>query len=241
MKICIFGNSVGLKMRPERTGKGQKTYGEILENRGHFVRNVCKAGVMINEVFAFLDDEVLCFFPDVVIINFGIVEVCQRNTIRALNNSTILNYYRNTIFRRSYSFQSGLVQCILKALKKIQTILASLLHLRWQWFDENKFIEVLTDSIKIIQRETAAHVIILGCSPCDDRVSRLLPGSNEAIQSVNDRMSQIAHSSSGHIQFIDPAIFLHQKKLAELVPDGIHFSSEGHRLVAEKIASLLPK
>jgi len=106
MKICVLGNSVGLRIRPPRSDRSEMTYAEALESKGYLVRNLSRAGVMLNEAFAFLEEELITFFPDAVILHFGVVEVCYRQTFRWPNNQAIENYYMNRIINRPNRFNT---------------------------------------------------------------------------------------------------------------------------------------
>ena len=92
MRITILGNSVALRMRPPRSDPGDGTYAEWLSRQGHDVRTVASAGTLLSEAFATLDSDVVATFPDCVIINYGVVEVCYRRTARWINNRTLINY-----------------------------------------------------------------------------------------------------------------------------------------------------
>jgi hypothetical protein len=231
-------------MRPARLGRHEKTYGEILEERGHRVRNACKAGVMINEAFGYIDDEVISFYPDAVIFHFGIVEICRRRTIRFLNNLAVRNYYRNNVFVHEYRDDTIIEKInhfVIRAVRKIQTEFAKLFHADWQWLNEKRFIKILEESINIIRRETGAKAIIIGCSPCDERVNRILPGSQSAVVSVNSSMKELAEAEPENIVFIDPVEFVNKDNIAEMIPDGIHFSSKGQTLISELLLQALEK
>jgi hypothetical protein len=244
MKICIFGNSVGFRIRPPRRDCQDLTYSEILESSGHRIRNVSKAAVMINEAFTFLEEEVITFFPDLVIIHFGIVEICYRRTFRWANNQAIENYYMNRFFRRPYVFNTPMrrvFQFTLRAFNSCTRLVSSLLGLRWQWLSTKQFLLALRSVVEVILKETKARIIIIGITPCSDRVEYLLKGSRSRIIEANLGMKEICEQFSDRMKYLDPESFIHQQNMADLVPDGIHFSAEGHRQLVSEINTLIER
>jgi hypothetical protein len=247
MKICILGNSVSLRMRPARNISTDLTYSEILEARGHSVKNVSKAGVMLNEAFAYLDDEVISFFPDLVIIHFGVVEVSYRQTVRWLNNFVIQNYYLNRVFSRSFRLDSlswRFASLFIRAANFVTHRVASFFEFKWQWFPTKDFLAVLRSTIDVILKETGATVFLVGISHRGLRVEKTLQGSAEEITAANEIVQRLSPSYGRRVQYLDPNRFLQLGAADDLIPDGVHFSARGHRLMADEILaaiSLLPE
>jgi lysophospholipase L1-like esterase len=240
-RVCILGNSVGLRIRPPRESPAELTYAEILEQKGYAVRNLSRAGVMISEAFALLDDEVISHFPDVVIVQFGVVEVCSRQTFRALNNLAISNYYLNGVFRRNFEFPTlfgSARKYVFRAANALTRRFASFFDFSWQWLTPRKFLLVLEAIIERITKETAARVIVLGVNPCSDRIERLLGSSQAKIHQLNQEMKAFCEQRS-RVQFLNPETIFNAAELDALVPDGVHLSARGHRLLAEELCRTL--
>ncbi len=237
-RICILGNSVGFKMRPPRQSAEEKTYGEILSDNGYCVRNISKAGVMLNEAFASLDDELITWFPDTVIIQFGVVEMCQRQTSRRLNNRLIKNYYLNMVHGRAYVFDS-LFTKVLETLGRIVNgggrRFVGLVGLRWQWLSLDRFLSVLEAVLEHVNKETGAMTLMVGINPVSPRITRILPDSGEIIEAANAAMKNLAARFPGRVRFLDMKELIGGNMVETTVPDGIHLSAQGHRLLAERI------
>jgi lysophospholipase L1-like esterase len=101
--------------------------------------------------------------------------------------------------------------------------------LKWQWLSTERFIEVLSAVVQVVQKETGAAVIVVGITPCSERVERQLKGSGEAIREANERMLRLCARMGPRVSYLDPGSFLTPDNYEAMVPDGIHFSSEGHR------------
>jgi len=241
VKICVFGNSVAFRMRPPRSGPEQRTYPEWLRCDGHEVRVVARAGVLLNEAFATLDDQVITEFPDVVIVNFGIVEVCYRQTVRWINNRTITNYYLNQVFDQEFTYDTAGQRARLflwRAVNALTRRLSAVVGLRWQWLSTDRFLQVLDETVGRILKETEARVIVLGINPCSERVERVLEGSLEEIAAANERVRAMVATHGTRASFVSPAECI-ASRVDELVPDGIHFSADGHRVIANALRSAL--
>jgi len=238
----VLGNSVALRIRPPREGPEERTYAEWLRQDGHEVTVVAQAGVLLEEAFATVEDDVIARFPDCVIINHGVVEACARQTIRWLNNRTIRNYYLNAVLGRPYEFDSWssrLSQLWWRGLNGSARRLAALLGLRWRWTGPDRFLEVLETTVKVILKETSARVVLLGINPTSARIEGQLTGSVEAIRSANASMRELGGRLGARVTFLDPHKCLGDQPAGEAVPDGIHLSATAHRHTAGALRPLL--
>lgn len=242
MKICILGNSVGFRIRPARNDGREMSYSEILEARGHRVRNVSKSAIMINEAFAYLEEDVLTFFPDVVILHYGIVEASNRRTFRWTNNKAIVNYYTNRLFARSFTFDSlpnRVCHLFLRAFNAGTRRLSTRLGIQWQWLPTPRFLVVLKAMLEQIVKETHAVILVIGVTPCINRDDNLTQGSLENILHLNERMKAVCEQYPSRVRYLDPGSFLRECDMDALVPDAVHFSAEGHRQLAGAVLHLL--
>ncbi|MFC1628600.1 SGNH/GDSL hydrolase family protein [Gemmatimonadota bacterium] len=242
MRVSVIGNSVGMRIRPPCRGKQDMLYSARLAGQGHEVSNHTRAGIMINEAFGYLDDEVITEHPDFVILNFGIVEVCFRQTPRRLQNSLIHNYYLNQLHGRPFMFLSGwrrVRHLILRVINGSIRRGAVILNLRWQWFRTERFMTVMKSMIDVLLKETSAEICLIGINPCTARIERVVRGTSEEISRTNALLRELAASYPARIHFLDPIDVLGKDEAADLVPDGIHYSAEGHRLMAESLQRLI--
>lgn len=242
VSVCVVGNSVGFRIRPPRQHGGEATYSEHLQRLGFEVRTVCRSGVTIAEAFGRLEEDVLTYFPKVVIVQFGIVELCYRRTVRRLNNATIRNYYLNSIAGRPYQFWGPprrLWTWVRRAVNVLTARTAGALGIRWQWLSTSRFLEVLDAMLEAILKETAAHVFVLGIPPPSPRVERILAGSSAVVADANSRMANRCRSLGPRAAFVEPGEWLDSDDVPALLPDGIHLSSEAHRRLAAVLARLI--
>lgn len=242
MKICVIGNSAALKIRPPRANAAEKTYSEILEAAGHHVRNVSRAGVTLQEAFGLLEDDVITFFPDAVIVHHGVVEVCYRRTIRKWNNAAIPNMYLNAIFQRGYQFDDApfrAINFVRRGLNWATKTAARIAGGKWQWQKPQDFVRVVEETCKLILKETGARVLVVGITPCSSRVERILPGSGDEILRTNQLLRTLCQRFGERASFVETESWMTEADLPRLAPDGIHFSADGHALLAKRILSAL--
>jgi hypothetical protein len=197
---------------------------------------------MLNEAFGLLEEDVITFFPNLVIMHFGIVEVSARRTIRPVNNKTIVNYYTNRYFYRPFTFPQSPYSFFVflsRAVNSLVRRFASIFGLKWQWLSTKRFLMVMRSMLETIIKETNAHIIVIGVSPCSERVESILDGTRENIGKMNKGMEDLCKELGDRIHYLDPSDFMMDRCIEELVPDGIHFSAEGHRLLADKLLQLM--
>lgn len=241
MRIVVHGNSVAMRVRPPRDRAMDGSYAELLRVAGHEVTTVSRAGVMLSESFATLEDDVVSLAPEVVILQHGIVEICPRRTIRALNNRTIQNYYLNRVHGTRYRFAGGLdglVHLSARIANRLVRRAAAALGIQWSWMTLPRFLEVMEHTIGVLRKETGAQVIVLGVNPTTPRVESQLPGTGAAIVAANDALAALCARLGPQVSFVDPAALLGEAA-ASAVPDGIHYSAEGHRRIAAHLVTRL--
>jgi hypothetical protein len=242
MRICVFGNSVALRIRPPRSKAQDRTYAEWLREDGHDVTVIARAGALMAEAFATIEDDVVSAFPEYVVINHGVVEICLRQTIRSLNNRPITNYYLNSVFARPYVFGTSLARLeglVWRVINGGMRRLNSALNFRWQWMPVDRFIEVMDRTIALILKETSARIVVVGINPCSPRVEQRLQGSAKAISVANTAMVDLCERFGRRVTFVDPAVAFEGACPEEMVPDGIHLSAEGHRRIARLLSSMM--
>lgn len=87
MRIVISGNSIPIQIYPKIAGA--KTFGQLL---GYDVVHACYPKKTIRQAYENLNSEIICHFPDVIIVCYGIVECFP------------WFYFRNRMSRRKFSF-----------------------------------------------------------------------------------------------------------------------------------------
>jgi len=201
--------------------------------REHEVINRCRSGTIVSEQFLSLEEDLLSVYPDVVIINFGIIEVFERQTLRRINNLPIRNYYNNSVLGRKYRAKSAGIDFWARVFNFFSRIIAKALGLRWRWLDTSAFIGALRVVCDIALKETSAVVILIELPVFPGASSRYSAATNDEIRKINMAMYQWQSGSLGRIKVLSLEKWIADPIAhARFYPDGIHFSALGHRVIA---------
>lgn len=226
MKITIIGNSVALRVRPSEVPSKNKNYTFILQEsfgQKAVVENKALGATTISNWLK-MSDYIINSFPNIYIINIGVVDSTIREVplwLYRLSNRKIDNYLTK-IFK---GFYRGPIAVMRPFLSKIRG--------SRPWISYNKFEDSFDQLVQLILKETNAQIITLPINIANDRIEKQLPGSRKNHAKYNQVMKDITEQ---HKQtFLD----LTDLTSEDHYPDGVHFNSKGHQVVAEKLTSIL--
>ena len=236
--ICIVGNSVSLLVRPPRSGPHEKTYAEILRDRGFSIVHSGKQAVLAADLYHYLEDEVVRHFPDYVVIHFGIVDCTSRARPRWLQHFFNLNDWSNSVVGSAFISQGGrILRIVLRRIYRslIERTLYAL-GLSWRWLSVEDFKLIYLDVIQRLFLDTPVKkVLLVGITPVSDELERRVAGTRANAKIYNTVMRSISLTTPD-TQYIDADT----QEFANLTVDGIHLTARGHELLARHIeASLL--
>lgn len=235
---------MGLRVRPPAAGLSDGPYPELLLREGWQVYNTSRAAITVEEAIANVDDDVVAIMPDVVVLQFGVVEVCLRRSVRWIHNYPIINYYNNTHLGRRYvpiKSRWRWTHWLCAWLNKAISVTATKIGVQWQWISNERFIEAIEFLVRLLLKETRATVLVMGISPLSRRVERLLNGSSECIQAANHALADSCTALGPRVYFVDVERLIGDERVEELVPDGVHFSADGHKLVSGLLSVLFER
>ncbi|MDX2362883.1 MAG: SGNH/GDSL hydrolase family protein [Crocinitomicaceae bacterium] len=221
-KIVIAGNSVGVRIRPFESG--DSSYSDLLRREHNGLVNLCASGEMIG-TFSLHSDKIIREKPDVVILQFGIVELSSRSTSRALYNYL---HYR----AKRTSFGAFVKHIINGVESKLRSVLVHLGFKR-SWYRTSRFLKEYEFLVSQLTNNSDARVICMGVNIPNDRVEKQLPGSRKRVTKANEALQEISKKYT-ECYFIDVNHFG-----SENYPDGIHYSAKGHREVLDSILELM--
>lgn len=239
-KIVILGNSVPLLMDPPRKEKGEKTYGERLEDMGFRVFNRAKQAVVVSDLYRYMEDECTRLFPDIVVLNFGIVECTTRVRSRRMHSYFSENAWKNSIIDVGYVNTLGRIERrIGKKIFRIGEKALFALGFRRRWVSAKDFEFIIKDVIRVLFRDTNTRCVclvpILNGAPWLEREA---PGTLEAIGVYNSAMRRISSELEG-VRFLEPSSIYRGDEEKDISGDGIHLSAHGHARVADEIAQCI--
>lgn len=240
MRICILGNSVPLLVSPYRQNEEEMTYGEILRNNLFEVKNCGRQSTMISDLYKTLEEDCLSFFPDIVVLNYGIVECTYRTRTRWLQSRFSINAWKNTIISTPLMVRWKRIRnYVIKKLLRPFDRFFHCIGLHYRWMPPSKFGFCLMDISRAILKETGVNeIIVLGMLEARTWLEREAPKTSKSIIRYNEIMKSLCSSTQGLV-FIDTARLLGNDLAYS--DDGIHFTATGHELIAKAIADEINK
>jgi lysophospholipase L1-like esterase len=226
-KISIIGNSVGLRIRPPGKYPYNKNYGVILEellqdkypNKVVLVRNLCVGRATIWDILQ-KRTEILNEFPSYYIVNFGVSDASTREI--PLWYSNIINSNKETWVKKIclifYEF----------VLKKFRPFLVRLRGKK-TWTSKKKFEKYFYYLLDFLEKGTNSKLIVISINNASERIEEQIPGSAKKYTEYNDIIKKVTKKFNA--QYIDTTDLMSEVH----TPDGIHFSLEGHQVIAERV------
>jgi len=231
LKIGIIGNSVALRNRPPRDAPHNRNYTKYLEEllADQFLDTVILIQNMAFGAATLMDahlhlDEYIQSLPDYFVINLGVVDSSTREI--PLWYYKFINSRKDSwLVRINAQFHKHLIKRMRPALVRLWG--------RHPWTSSGKFRKLYTELIHTLHKETNAKIITLPINPANKRVEQQLPGShanhlkyNRIIQEISDELD---------LYYIDLSDLNSQTHY----PDGVHFSLEGHKIVARRLHDII--
>ena len=233
LRITIIGNSVAIRNRPPQKFPNNKNYGVILEellqkeysDKFVLVTNMgFSRATIVNVIQKY--DEYVASMPEYFIINIGVSDASTREIpywLAELINNPKQSWYK-TLFA---AFHHYFIKPKRSFFVKIRG--------KKSWITQKKFRKYYKELILFLQKETNARIIFVPINPANDRVEKAVPGSSGNYKKYNEIIRRIADECEG--------IYLELDDLNSEVhyPDGIHYSLQGNKSVAEKLFDLIEK
>jgi hypothetical protein len=237
--VSILGNSVALLVQPLRESAEDRTYPEHLRDHGFTVVNASKQSAMLPHLYRYLEDECIRHAPDFVVVNFGIVECTSRVRSFAIQRYFSMNAWNNSVIDRGYVGPVGRGVAYMAKKFYSNLIERALFSLGWKrrWVSPNDFRFVLRDVLKRLFADTPVRrIVILGMLRPDDWLEREAPGTRASVEEYNGIMRSVA-AEYVNLIYVDPEAVLTGTARKQWTPDGMHFTGEGHRRIAEALSS----
>lgn len=239
MRICILGNSVPLVVAPARSSREEGTYAEILLTQGHEVHNAARQSMLITDLYRCLEEDCISRAPQIVVLNFGIVEATMRVRSRRLQNGLTANAWKNVISGTPCMgpYHRAFAHAVRRVVRLVERP-AFALHLAHPWVRPGLFEFALKDIAKSVFKDTPTEqVILIGMPRSPSWLEREAPGTSRMVDALNAIMIRVA-GSCADTQYIDPNGIPGPQGAYS---DGIHFTASGHRWIAEQLMAMMDR
>lgn len=217
-KIVIDGNSVAVRVSP--TIRGNQSYSNLLHQEYLDVDIRAHSGKTLSYVSR-CPDQLYNSFPDVIILNFGIVEICSR--------SVGLGLYKYIYLKEKRTKVGFIMEAILEKIESTFRKLMVFLRFKRSWYSTNRFLRIYNELIDNIQKKSEAKIICLGINTPSERVEKQASGTLKRVELVNHALELICNDKN-NVWFIGTTDIS-----PELIPDGIHFDNLGHQIIYDRI------
>jgi len=232
-RVAIIGDSTCEWIRPYRNHIDELTYTEILmqEENNLVVDIYIRPGMTSHDSLILVWKELMGKFYDYYIFSFGINDCTPRSYPKLL-----ANYYNRTLISNGFLDKVYFLIYRVFTSTKVQKV-CSKLKISKPWVRLNYFESNIDKIIELLNKETDSKLIFLALPKTSQRVSDVLYNINNLILKYN-RVFQ--KKKSKDILVVDLET-LFQKDYNRYIPEGIHYSAEGHALVSEQILSWINK
>ena len=174
--------------------------------------------------------------PHVVIISLGMAE-CQQNVLPTwmnrhftswdVNSRAVARWYRKRIARPLW-----------KRARDWQRLASKVVGQRTHRLSPKRFEIGMHTLIKLLRNDLKPLVLVLDLDPPNDRVYHWLPGITARAEHYNRILKSVVESfEDPEVRLIEASHLVHELGSKEILPDGLHRSARGHRLVAEELAA----
>jgi lysophospholipase L1-like esterase len=239
LRIVVVGPSVGYFVRPPRSDPDDGSYPELLERRlraeGVHAEVVNSSGwfLLVHEAFRDLETLVLRHAPDVVITNFGMGE-CQPKVI-----PTTLLRWLYTFKRPSHVGGRLIERLFAEPVTALYTSWSPRVIAALPWVpyrvSPKRFRYEMLRLVRLVRKERQALVLMLTANPAGPKLEGTLPGTDERSQQFNAIIGQVAERHGPDARVVDARAIVLAAGIEKALPDGIHFSAHGHRLIADAL------
>ena len=239
LRIVVVGQSVGFYVRPPRNDLDEGNYGELLERRlrsdGIKAEVVNSSGwfLLVHEAFREIETLVLRHSPDIVITNFAMGE-CQPKII-----PTDLLRWLYTFKRPSDAGTRLLQRLLVDRVAALYVtwsprLIAALPRVPYR-LSPKRFGYEMRRFVRIIRKERKALVLMINANPAGPKLEATLPGTDARSQQYNEILERVAERHGPDTRVIDARSIVLAAGIEKALPDGLHFSSHGHQLIADAL------
>lgn len=237
-----MASSVGYYVRPPERNGSARPYPEALAD--HLRQSGVEAEVvnhsgwfrMVHESSRKIQEMVVPSAPDVVVLNFGILEAESTllptwlvRSVYQWNPSTnrLWSAVRRWMLLPVHRFHVRLAPRIMRRLRS------------WHRLSPRRFEAELRSTVQWLRKERNALVLVLNINPVGDNVESTLPGTRRSVEQYNSIIERVVRTDADDLtRLVDVHVVVEEGNgEGLLVADGIHYTAEGHRVVAGLLAS----
>jgi hypothetical protein len=242
LRIAVMASSVGYYVRPYAQSGLSRPYPEELEDllRAGGVEaevfNHSRWFALVHEAFRNIQSYVVPHGVDVAIVNFGLLEsestIMPTSLVRRMYRwdpptNAVWAPARRALLRPVHRFYKDIAPAIMERVPAFHRL------------SPGRFAQELTRTVRWLRKERNALVLVLNINPIGDNVEKTMPGTTRSAAAYNAIIENVVRSQcDDQVRLVDVhSMVADGNEGGRLVADGIHYTAEGHRAVAEMIAA----
>ncbi len=241
-RVLVIGHSVAT-MVPDRASRLDGPYPELVEQwlrADGFdveVRNEGREFTHIGYGVKRYQEVVAGWSADVVIVNYGVVE----NQAPFIPQG-VYNHFQTWdvgTSRVSRAYRRRIAPKLWTRLRRLQRVAVERMGNRGHRVRPSRFVALFQQLIFLARHEHRL-VLVLDINPPGPRVTHSLPGAERRRDEYNELLRSVvlnANGSDPDVRLIESSAVVDDLGLERALPDGYHFSAEGHRRLAEAIVT----
>lgn len=243
LRVVVIGNSTTFMVVPPPSSVDDDPYPGLLDeallDRGVIARTTLRARwhATVKEVLRRFEDWVRDPLPDVLVVNVGVVD-CQARVLPTWLYRHSITWLPGTS-GWSHRYRRHAVPTLRRAVRGWQRRLVGPAPLAMSRVPPATFRRAVELVVRRAVKDHRALVLLLDIDGPGPALTALQPGVGGRIARYNEVLRDVVH------RYADERVVLletSQQVMADqerLLPDGIHRSAEGHRLVAQSVADAI--
>jgi lysophospholipase L1-like esterase len=244
LRVVVVGASQAVMVVPPRTGRDDGGWAEqlpvALAARGRHadVRISARWFTGLTEVRARYEGEVRNAAPDVVVLHTGIIELLPR----ALPTRLVRHFttWDRAGHAPAVAYRTHVAPVLWRGLRQVQQRAAPHVPSR---MSPARYVRELTALVDMLREETAAQVLVLDVDPPGERLEHWLPGTLDRWRAHQAAVAAGVEALRGRhgeaVRLLPASADVREHGAEAVLPDGLHRSAFGHRLLAERVAQVL--
>jgi lysophospholipase L1-like esterase len=241
LSVVVIGNSLTFDQVPPRTSRAEGTYGEVLRDE------LVAVGVPVNlhlegRWFDFVsrglrryEQSVRAHVPDVVIVQYGLNESQPYLVPVSALRHFITDHKSATRLSRRY--RRHVVTPVWRRVRTMRRTLSPVVGTRTWQMTPDRFRGKMSSLIGKARREFRPLVLVMDVAPPGPLLTHFLPGQEQRHRIYQQAIEELVG------EFADPDVRLVRSErmvrrlgFEAALPDGMHFSVLGHRMIGELLA-----
>lgn len=239
LRVAVVGNSMPLATAPWGHGGHQTSYPRQLERvlaeRGVAAQvvNEARQASMVDDGIRHWEQRVYAYGPDVVVAHYGVFECVTKAVPRRLERYVFgWNYHGGRIARRV----RPLVLRAWPAARAWQRLVDRTVGLRSYRMRPERFAWELRHFISLCKGDGDPLVLVPDVQEFGGRYTHWMPHMNARRDRINDVLRRVVAEFDDTVRVVELSALVDEAGGPAALPDGVHFSAELNRRLAELVA-----